>query len=207
MKNAMILAAGRGERLRPLTDITPKPMLAVNDVPVIEQHVQRLAQAGFQRIVINHAWLGSQIRRHLKNGAAWGVQIEYSSEPPGGLETGGGLYQALRLLGNEPFLAVNADIITDYPFKPVTLSEGILAHLVLVPTSANNPKGNFSLNAHGLINNDPIYVYSGIAVYHPDFFKHCVAGRYSVVPTLRMHCDANRITGEIYQGFWRDIGV
>lgn len=207
MKHAMILAAGRGERLRPLTDLTPKPMLPVQGIPLIEHHVRRLAQAGIQHLVINHAWLGGQIRRHLKDGSRWGIHISYSPEPPGGLETGGGLHQALRLLGDAPFLAVNADIITDYPFQSMILPENNLAHLVLVPTSRNNPQGDFSLTATGHVSNAPQHVYSGIAVYHPDFFKDCGIGRYSITPTLRAHCREHRVTGELYEGQWQDIGI
>lgn len=209
MKTAMILAAGRGERLRPFTDHTPKPLYPIEGVPVIEHHVSRLAQAGFRNIIINHAWLGDCIRRHLGHGQKWDVSIQYSPEPPGGLETGGGIYQALSLLGEQPFLTINADIVTDFPLNTLKLPAHSLAHLVLIPNISFFSKSDFSLNPQtGLVRNAPRdSVFSGIACYHPAFFSKNKPGRYSVAPILREASEQELVTGEIYWGAWQDIGT
>ncbi len=164
MKTAMIFAAGRGERLRPLTDITPKPMCRVGNIPLIEYHVANLAQAGFERLVINHAWLGGQIRQHLGDGARWGVEICYAPEPPGGLETGGGIVNALPLLGKMPFLTVNADLFTDYNFANFTSPTDSLVHLILINKPAYFAHADFGLTSTGLLNNqERHYTFAGIA--------------------------------------------
>ncbi|CDZ76525.1 Glucose-1-phosphate thymidylyltransferase [Legionella massiliensis] len=207
MKIAMILAAGRGERLRPLTEKRPKAMCLVQQKPLIEHHVQRLAEAGFERIVINHAYLGGQIRRHLGKGQKWGVEICYTPEPPGGLETGGGIYNALALLGKKPFVTVNADVFTDFDFRRLNLQEGLMAHLILVENPQYNHKGDFDLiDGQWLSNLNRQYTYSGIACYHPNAFALCKAGRYSLTPLLRDLAQKNLATGELYQGLWIDIG-
>lgn len=154
MKTAMILAAGRGERLKPLTKTCPKAMCRVQGMPLIEYHVANLAAAGFQKIVINHAYLGSQIRHHLQDGRRWGVEICYSPEPPGGLETGGGIINALPLLGNAPFITVNADIYTNFNFASIHLPKESLAHLILVDNPAHNSRGDFGLNGNRQVIND-----------------------------------------------------
>lgn len=206
MKTAMILAAGRGERLKPLTRFTPKALCRIQGIPLIERHVTRLAQAGFETIIINHAYLGDQIRRHLGHGQSLGVTIAYSPEPPGGLETGGGIYQALDLLGNAPFLTVNADILTDYDFSQLVLPSHALLHLVLADNPAHNTAGDFGLTAAGLVTNDRIYTYLGIACYRPEVFTSCKPGRYSVTPLIRALIQDQRVSGELFQGLWLDIG-
>lgn len=205
MKTAMILAAGRGERLRPLTDTIPKALCLVHGQPLIVRHVINLAKAGFTRIVINHAWLGGEIRQVLGNGEQWQIEICYSPEPPGGLETGGGIFQALSMLGDEPFLTVNADIYTDYDFSQLSISEPTLAKVVLVPTS--NLSADFGIDEQGhLKNTERTHTFAGIACYRPSFFSNCQYGRYSVTPTLRDFAKQQLVDGVIYQGLWIDIG-
>ncbi|ASQ47247.1 N-acetylmuramate alpha-1-phosphate uridylyltransferase MurU [Legionella clemsonensis] len=205
MKTAMILAAGRGERLRPLTDVIPKALCRVQNKPLIEYHVAKLAQCGFERLVINHAHLGGQIRRYLGDGSRWNVEICYAPEPPGGLETGGGIYNALPLLGKEPFLTVNADIITDYNFNALRLSPDVMVKLVLVANPAHNHGGDFGLCQQHL-SNEKAYTFAGIACYRPEAFYNCQAGRYSVIPIVRHFADENLASGELYEGLWLDIG-
>lgn len=208
MKTAMILAAGRGERLKPLTDRLPKALCEVRGSPLIEHHVISLAQSGFKKIIINHAYLGGQIRHYLGNGDRYGVSICYSPEPPGGLETGGGIVKALPLLGNQPFLVVNADIYTQYPFAEINLDTIKAVHLVLVNKNlALNHPGDFNLDHQNLLtNSNPEYTFSGIAAYHPQVFKLCPLGRYSVTPLLRQLADLRQASASLYQGVWFDIG-
>lgn len=208
MKTAMILAAGRGERLKPLTNTTPKALCKVQGIPLIERHVVNLAQAGFQHIIINHAYLGGQIRQHLGDGSHFGVTIAYSPEPPGALETGGGILNALSLIGDDPFLTVNADIFTDYNFQELKLPSNSLAHFILVNKPSYSEQGDFGLSANGLLTNEPTdFTFSGIACYRTAFFDHLRPGRYSVIPTLRQYVTAHRITGNLYTGQWFDIGT
>lgn len=205
MKTAMILAAGRGERLRPLTEKIPKAMCLIHNKPLIEYHVAKLALAGFERIVVNHAYLGGQIRRHLGNGKAWGIDLHYSAEPPGGLETGGGIYNALPLLGKNPFVVINADIFTTYDFSLLRLPVQSLVHAVLI-SDPQYKAGDFGLNQNYLSNQDKRYVYAGIAYYSPEVFQNATLGRYSITPLLRELADKNLATGEVYSGRWIDIG-
>lgn len=207
MKTAMILAAGRGERLAPLTNVTPKALCLVNGLPLIECHVNNLADAGFTRVIINHAWLGGQIRRHLGDGKKWGIELCYAPEPPGGLETGGGIFNALPLLGKEPFLAVNADIFTDFTFKDLNLPAGSMAHLFLGNNPEHNPGGDFSLDGDQNLSNTPRYTYLGIAIYHPEAFWSYSPGRYSVIPMVRKLIEQKKASGELLQGLWLDIGT
>lgn len=208
MKVAMILAAGRGERLRPLTEFIPKALCPVKDKPLIIHHVENLAACGFQKIVINHAYLGGKIRQYLGKGQSFGVDIVYSPEPTGGLETGGGIVQALPLLGNSPFVTVNADIYTDYNFNKLSVAENRLAHLVLVK---KNPEldhhGDFGLSPQGdLIQNPCDYTFAGISCYRPAFFDNCRIGRYSVTPLIRKYLAMGKLSGELHPGRWYDIG-
>ena len=208
MKIAMILAAGRGERLRPFTDTCPKPLCIVNGKPAIEHHILKLVAAGFQRIIINHAHLGGLIRQYLGDGGRYGVEIIYTPEPPGGLETGGGLYNALPYLGDDYFLAVNADIMTDFAFESLMPIPNQLATLVLIPNPIFNPKGDFGLSASGLIQNDNrAYTYSGISAYHPSLFDSLQPGRYSIVPHIRELATKGKISGILFEGQWQDIGT
>lgn len=207
MKTAMILAAGRGERLRPITDVIPKALCMVHGMPLIEYHVINLARAGFTRLVINHAYLGSQIRQYLGNGSRWGIEICYAPEPPGGLETGGGIVNALPLLGNKPFLTVNADIFTDYDFITPPLPVNSHVHLILVRKPSYCLHGDFGLSHAGLLdNNDRQYTFSGIAYYQPVLFNNLKPGRYSITPTLRHLAALGHATGHVYTGKWFDIG-
>lgn len=209
MKVAMILAAGRGERLKPLTDIIPKALCIVKNKPLIEHHVIQLAQAGFERIVINHAHLGGQIRHFLGNGRNYGVEIIYSPEPPGGLETGGGLVRALPILGDTSFLVVNADIYTDFNFQSLKLDSFETMHLILVNRNIQfHPQGDFSLiNGIQLSNKSPEFTFAGIAGYHPQIFSHCKQGRYSLTTLIRHYTEQNKTTGSIHKGLWFDIGT
>jgi N-acetyl-alpha-D-muramate 1-phosphate uridylyltransferase len=206
MKTAIILAAGRGERLRPLTDSLPKPMCRIHGIPLIEHHVANLAAANFERLIINHAHLGGQIRQHLGNGKRWNIEICYSPEPPGALESAGGIVNILPLLGNEPFVTVNADIFTDYNFASLTLPATSLMHLVLVPMTPSFTRGDFGLTSTSLLDNDNRdYIYAGISCYHPHFFKHCKFGRYSIVPMWREAARDKLATAEVYRGKWINI--
>lgn len=208
MKTAMILAAGRGERLRPLTNTRPKPMCTIQNIPLIEYLVKNIALAGFERIVINHSYLGGQIRQHLGNGLHWNVEIVYSPEPPGALESGGGIVNALPLIGHQPFLTVNADIFTDFPFANLAPPERSLAHLVLVTKPPYFTQGDFGLSkSQELINDDRKYTFAGIACYRPELFSKSKQGRYSITPILRQLAANKQATGEIYQGEWVEIGT
>lgn len=207
MKTAMILAAGRGERLKPMTTSRPKPLCFVNHIPLIDYHVSNLVLAGYNHLVINHAYLGGQIRQYLGNGARFGICIDYSPEPPGALETGGGIVNALPLLGDEPFLTVNADIFTDYPFNALQLPSTSLAHLVLVEKPSYFKHGDFGLSIeHQLENSPKTYTFTGIAAYRPALFENMKPGRYSVTPLLRQLALEGTATGECYEGKWIDIG-
>lgn len=208
MKTAILLAAGRGERLRPLTDTKPKPLCQVRGLALIEYHLIHLSQAGFTKILINHAYLGDQIRRYVGDGSQWGISILYSPEPPGALETGGGIYAALHRFGiNEPFMTVNADILTDYPFAQLKIPGDSLAHLILVPNPTHNNQGDFGLNDDGTLSKrNKAYTVSGIIGYRPQLFSHCKPGRYSVIPLINDAIEKQQITGEIFKGQWQDIG-
>ncbi len=207
---AMILAAGRGERLRPLTDHTPKPLLEVGGRPLIEHHLVALAAAGFEEVVINLAHLGEQIRARLGDGSAFGLTIHYSEEGAQALETGGGIYQALPLLGDEPFLVVNADIYTDFPFATLRAPMQCLAHLVLVDNPPHHPQGDFHLGPGGRVNDcgcGPRLTFAGIGLYHPALFRGCRPGPFPLAPLLRRAMAADEVTGEHFHGRWVDVGT
>lgn len=208
MKTALILAAGRGERLRPLTELRPKALCTIHNIALIDYHVSKLALAGFERLIINHAYLGGQIRQHLGNGVRWGVEICYSPEPPGALETGGAITNALPLLGDKPFATINADIFTDYDFTWLKPPETSLAHLVLVNTPDYKQDSDFGLStSNHLENSHRQYTFAGIACYRPELFINNRPGRYSVTPLLRQLATNKQATGEIYRGAWFDIGT
>ncbi|HUT40132.1 MAG TPA: nucleotidyltransferase family protein [Gammaproteobacteria bacterium] len=205
---AMILAAGRGERMRPLTDRTPKALLRVGGQTLLEHHVHALARAGITELVINHAHLGEQIVRALGDGAAYGVAIRYSPETGAALETGGGVFNALPLLGAAPFLVVNADIWTDFDFTGLPRDIDGLAHLVMVDNPPQHPDGDFSLSAGRLAQRGPaMLTFSGIGVYRPALFDGCAAGAFPLAPLLRKAMDAGQVSGEHYTGRWYDIGT
>jgi len=205
---AMILAAGRGERLRPLTDKTPKPLLDIAGKPLIEYHLESLAEAGFREVVINQGHLGDLLPETLDDGSRWGVKIRWSDEQPEALETGGGIHQALPLLGKGPFLVINGDIWTDYPFTRLRAIKCDWAHLVMVPNPEHNPAGDFSLQGALLRQQGTDKLtFSGIGVYHPRLFENCRPGKFSVVPLLRDAMDNQIVTGEQFTGEWGDIGT
>jgi MurNAc alpha-1-phosphate uridylyltransferase len=204
----MILAAGRGERLRPLTDTTPKPLLTVRGRPLIERHVVALARAGIERIVINLAWLGAQISAYLGDGARYGVAIMYSDERPQALETAGGIFRALPYLAPGPFAVVNGDVYTDFPFETLRIATNRDAHLVLVPNQPQHPLGDFGLE-HGLALAEAAsrYTFSGIALYRSSFFEGCTDGVFPLKPLLVRSMAAGRCSAELYPGVWEDIGT
>ena len=201
----MILAAGRGERLRPLTDRVPKPLLPVAGKPLILHHLEGLSRAGFDEVVVNLSWLGEQIRDLLGDGADLGLSIAYSEEPEA-LETAGGILQALPQLG-ERFIVVNADIFTDYDFAGLRRADSA-AHLVLVNNPPHNPRGDFSLEGSRVGNTgSPLYTFSGIAQYRREFFDGLEAGKRALAPLLRAAADRGEVSGELFAGDWTDIGT
>ncbi len=209
MHTAMILAAGRGERMRPLTDTTPKPLLTAGGKPLMVYHIERLVSLGIRHIVPNHAWLGEKIESFLGDGSRYGARIEYSPEEPGGLETLGGLRHALPLLGEDPILAVNGDVYTEYDFGSLIdlPMEDRAGHLVLVSNPPHHPKGDFSLDESGRVQDVPEYTFSGIAVYRTDFFREIPDVRAPLRPFFQKLIREGRLTGEITSAFWCDVGT
>lgn len=205
---AMILAAGRGERMRPLTDHAPKPLLLVGGKPLIVWHIERLAKAGFKEILINHAHLGSQIESMLKDGSDWGVNIQYSPEASA-LETAGGIANALPLLGRDPFLVVNGDVFTEIDFAHIALNPQYLAHLVMVDNPPQHPQGDFALIGDRLmVDGVSKLTFSGVGVYHPDLFVTVKPGEAAkLAPLLKEAMNKGLVTGQYYQGLWHDIGT
>ncbi|MEJ2685669.1 MAG: nucleotidyltransferase family protein [Gammaproteobacteria bacterium] len=205
---AMILAAGRGERMRPLTDHTPKPLLPAGGHALIEYHIAALVQAGITDLVVNHAHLGKAIEDYLGDGARYGAHIRYSPEPDGALETGGGIRHALSLLGSEPFVVVNGDVWTDYPFARLPVAPEGLAHLVLVDNPDHHRNGDFAFDGHRVRQNGgPRLTFSGIGVYRPALFDDTRPGRFALAPLLRAAMDRGEVTGEHYRGHWIDVGT
>ena len=205
----MILAAGRGERMRPLTDHTPKPLLPVAGKPLIAWHIERLAAAGFTELIINHSHLGQQIEDALGDGDRWGVRIHYSAEGEGkALETGGGIYNALPLLGNEAFLVINSDIFTDLDYASLNLPDHCLASLVLVDNPPHHLAGDFLLSGSQVSEGDGARLtFSGIGVYHPALFEDCQADAFPLAPLLRQAMRAGKVCGTHYIGHWTDVGT
>lgn len=205
---AMILAAGRGERLRPLTDFTPKPLLEAGGRPLIVHHLEALRAAGIREVVINLAHLGEKICAALGDGRAFGLTIAYSREPEGALETGGGILQALSLLGKGPFVVVNGDVWTDYSFSRLPVSPPGLAHLVLVDNPPQHPEGDFALLGERVMSSGtPLLTFSGISVLRPELFAQCAPGRFPLTPLLRQAMAQGQVSGEHYGGAWFDIGT
>lgn len=205
---AMILAAGRGERLRPLTDSVPKALSEVRGQSLLERHLHAMQVAGVETVVINLGWLGEQIAERVGSGADYGLNVIYSPEDNGILETGGGIHRALPMLGSEPFLVVNADIFTDMPMPAADLDAQTLGKLILVPTPAHKSHGDFDIVDGRLRNSEqPQLTFSGVAIYRPEFFASCEAGRFSVVPMLRAAADANQLAADAYSGTWIDVGT
>ncbi|HEX5802187.1 MAG TPA: nucleotidyltransferase family protein [Azospira sp.] len=214
---AMILAAGRGERMRPLTDTTPKPLLVAGGKPLIVWHIERLAAAGFRELVINHAHLGEQLEAALGDGGRWGVHIAWSAEPPGALETAGGIAQALPLLGNAPFLVVNGDIWCDWDFRrahDIVLSPQRLAHLLMMANPAHHAGGDFGLDETRtpaqltLAGSGPTLTYCGIGAFHPAFFAGVPRGAVMKLrPLLDAAIPRAIVSGERHTGRWVDVGT
>jgi MurNAc alpha-1-phosphate uridylyltransferase len=206
---AMILAAGKGERLRPLTLHTPKPLVRAAGVPLIEYHLRALVAAGFTDIVINHAWLGQQIEDYLGDGSRFGAHIRYSAEGEP-LETGGGIFKALPLLGEAPFVVVNGDIWTEYDFAALRHPLAGSAHLVMVGNPEHHPRGDFAL-VDGQLRDDadatPRLTYSGISVLDPKLFDGCPAGAFKLAPLLREAMARGQVSGEHFSGRWVDVGT
>ena len=205
----MILAAGLGSRMRPLTDTLPKPLLEVHDKPLIVYHIEKLARNGFKEIVINIAHLGYKISDALGDGSAWNVSITYSDEQEeGALESAGGIKKALSILGNEVFLVVNADVWCDYEFNAKFNIGDNLAHIILVPNPDHNIAGDFGLDNKLVLNSHKdMFTFSGIGYYSPKLFKHLNYGKLLLAPLLREAIEKKKITGEIYSGIWKDIGT
>ena len=206
---AMILAAGRGERMGALTDRVPKPLLQVGGRALIEHQILRLADAGYRDLVVNLAWLGDMIAARLGDGARFGVRIAYSREPPGALDTGGGVRNALPLLGDRQFIVVNADVWSDYPFERLREAGAGDAHIVLVDSPAHHPGGDFGLDPHGRVveaQRDRL-TFSGIGRYHPRLFATRDPGRFPLAAVLRDAIEAGILGGEHHRGQWLDVGT
>ena len=205
---AMILAAGRGKRLWQITESIPKPLVEVRGQSLIERHLHNFYAAGITEVVINLGWLGDKIVERIGTGSQYGVSVTYSQEGDELLETGGGIFKALHLLGDDPFLVVNADIYTDLPVGDLSLADDALGHLVLVPTPDYRDSGDFDL-VDGLVRNGdtPELTYGGVSMYRPEFFENCEPGRFSIVPIMRSAADAGRMQGSLYEGLWADVGT
>jgi MurNAc alpha-1-phosphate uridylyltransferase len=206
---AMILSAGRGERMKPLTDTLPKPLLEVRGKALIVWHLERLASCGFKEIIINIAHLGYKIPEALSDGSRWGLNIRYSDEQKeGALESAGGIVKALPLLGDETFLVVNGDIFCDYNFNAHFDLEEKLAHLILVPNPEHNPTGDFGLNETSVLNESQIkYTFSGIGYYSSKLFNELKYGKSALAPLLRDAIQNGEVSGEVYKNMWHDIGT
>jgi len=205
---AMILAAGRGQRMRHLTENTPKPLLKINGKSLIEYQINRLVEAGFNDIVINLSYLGEQIEQALGDGQRYGATLHYSHEGEPMLGTGGGICKALPLLSDQPFLVVNSDVWTDYPFEKLRTHDFKLAHLVLVENPDHNTQGDFHLNNGYLYPSGHDHLtFSGIGVYHPDLFKDCQPVPFALAPLLKQAMQVKKVTGELFNGQWVDVGT
>ncbi len=206
---AMILAAGKGERMRPLTNSTPKPLLTVNGQPLIIYHLQALAKAGVTEVMINTHYLGEQIIQLIGPGSRFGLKIEYSVEDKL-LDTGGGIFKALPFFGTEPFLVLSADVLTDFPLHTLPLFPNGLAHLVMVDNPSYHPEGDFSLDKGKIklkCSATPTFTYANIGIYRPEFFAHAPQGAFPLAQLLRQHISNDLITGQYYSGVWHNIGT
>jgi MurNAc alpha-1-phosphate uridylyltransferase len=209
IRRAMILAAGRGERMRPLTDDRPKPLLQAGGRSLIEYHLDRVARAGIREVVVNLAWQGTKLRDALGNGERYGLSIRYSDEGASALETAGGIFKALDWLVPGPFLVVNGDIWTDWQLDPgFEMAAEDLAHLVLVPNPDHHPRGDFGLSGDRVTDGEaPRWTFSGIGVYREEFFAGCVPGAFPLLPLFKRAIAAGRASGAVHGGRWFDIGT
>ena len=205
---AMVLAAGRGERLRPITDTLPKPLVEIAGKPLIVYHLEALARAEVRDVVINLSWLGEKIRAAVGDGAPYGVHITYSEEGPVPLETGGGIHRALPLLGPGPFLVVNSDVWTDADFSDFpALAAGADAWLLLAPNPPQHPRGDFGFDGDSVVERETErFTYTGIGIYRPELFAGCAPGKFPLLPLLKRAIAARRLRGAVYRGEWLDIG-
>jgi MurNAc alpha-1-phosphate uridylyltransferase len=204
---AIVLSAGRGERMRPLTDTTPKPLLTVAGKPLIVYHLEALARAGIRDVVVNLSWLGERIRTALGDGARYGVRIVYSDEGPVALETGGGVLKALPFLGPGPFLALSGDVWTDFPLAGLRLAPGDVAHFVLTPNPDFRPQGDFGLSGGRITDAPPRFTYANVGVFRPEFFANAEPGRFPLGPLMFEWSRKGRVSGELYRGRWHNIGT
>lgn len=206
-----MLAAGRGQRMRPLTDHTPKPLLEARGRPLIEHPLLALAEAGVREVVINLAYRGGQIRTRLGDGSRYGLRVVYADEGSRALDTGGGIHHALGLLGEGPFLVINGDVFTDYPYgrliqRAGRMDEATRAHLVLVPNPGHNPEGDFGLDGERVVERRQ-YTFAGIGLYRAALFEGCSSGAFPLAPLLRSAMRCGAVSGELYEGAWSDVGT
>ncbi len=205
---AMILAAGRGERMRPLTDNCPKPLLRIGEKSLIEYHICALRNIGIQELVINTGWLAGQVHDYLGQGEKYGLNINFSDEGHPALETAGGIVKALPLLGEQAFIVVNADIYTDFDFSNLHLPKNKLANLLLVSNPSQHPKGDFSLHNGAVVaKTQDNFTFAGIAIYHPKLFANLNIERMPLKPILDKAINEGKVAGQIYHGMWHDIGT
>ena len=202
------MAAGRGERMRPITDALPKPLVPVAGKPLIAYHLERLAAAGVRKVVINLSWLGEHIRSALGDGRDFGLAIAYSEEGPVPLETGGGIFRALPLLGSGPFLVVNGDTWSDIDYGHLALEDGAHGRIVLVSNPTHNTRGDFGLEGDLVVDREvDRFTYSGVGVYRPEFFAGCSPGRFPMLPLLKRAISSRLLRGELHRGEWCDVGT
>ena len=205
---AIVLAAGRGERMRPLTDSTPKPLLTVGGKPLIAYHLEALARAGVRDVVVNLSWLGDRIRQALGTGEQYGVQIAYSDEGATALETAGGIFNALALLAPGPFLVVNGDTWTNIDLGSLHLEDDAHGRLVLVSNPAQHPRGDFGLEGDFVVERDTDrFTYSGVGVFRPELFAGCQPGKFPLLPLLKRAIAAGKLRGQLHRGEWNDVGT
>jgi len=211
---AIVLAAGRGERLRPITDTIPKPLVTVAGKPLIVYHLEALARIGIRDVVVNLSWLPDKLRAALRDGSDYGVRITYSDEGPVALETGGGIFNAIQHLGPGSFLVVNGDTFTDIDFGALKSGAdadtraGALARLVLVPNPTQHPRGDFGLEGDRLVERETDrFTYSGIGMFRPEFFSSATPGKFPLLPLFKRAIAAGRLFGELHRGEWNDVGT